>query len=360
MASYYAVKQTAGKWYCKVKWKDFSGKDRQTTLRGFTRKSDALEAGKNFLDKQKGSPDMTFGTLAEAYLDDKKKRCKEVTWYDKRSRLQTWALPYLKDLPANDIEPGVIRDWQNTLLTSTNKKGTLLSPGYIQNIVAEVSGVFNYGVAFKGIKSNPVKEAGNPGKKQKSITFWTPEEFQTFISTFDASDPYYAGFMVLYYTGMRKGEMLALTPPDIDLEAGLIHISKTFKVLQGEKLITTPKTEKANRTITIPPFLCEVIRKHEASIYGLTDKDRVFTFSDTRLGATLDNHIKQTNIKRIKVHDLRHSHASLLIDMGFSAILISERLGHEDVSVTLNTYAHLFPSKQSEVAEKLQARFGKK
>lgn len=132
-------------------------------------------------------------------------------------------------------------------------------------------------------------------------------------------------------------------------------INKTYHLINGTGIVTTPKTEKSNRDITLPPFLVECIRKYESRIFGVSSEHRLFTASHSSYARQLKTHTKTAGIKRIRLHDLRHSQASLLIEIGFSALLVSERLGHENVSTTLNIYSHLFPSKQSEVSDRLEA-----
>ena len=186
------------------------------------------------------------------------------------------------------------------------------------------------------------------------MNFWTKEEFDRFIATFEKTDPLYTAFLILYYCGMRIGELEALTAEDVNIPERKITINKTYHLIGGEGVITTPKTEKSIRTITIPAFLADRIAAYERRIYGITPKTRLFELSHSTYARILEEHTRMAGVKRIRLHDLRHSHASLLIELGFSALLVSERLGHENVSTTLNIYSHLFPSKQSEVAEKLQ------
>lgn len=214
--------------------------------------------------------------------------------------------------------------------------------------------MFNFAMRFYGLSVNPCKVVGNtPVKHKKKLNFWTKEEFDRFLSTFDAADPFRMAYLTLYYTGMRIGELQALTASDVDTEAGTITISKTYHRKYGVEMITTPKTPKANRTITIPKFLCAALQEYINKIYQPDADTRIFPYSHSCYTDAFRSHTKKAGVKPIRLHGLRHSHASLLIELGFSVLLISERLGHENVSTTLNIYAHLFPSKQSEVAEKL-------
>lgn len=142
-------------------------------------------------------------------------------------------------------------------------------------------------------------------------------------------------FMLLYWTGMRIGELLALTYEDIDLEK-------------------RPKTPKSNRKITIPPFLAEELKEYCSRLYGIMPNERMFRFTKSYMEHEIVRGIKETGVKRIRIHDLRHSHASLLVELGFQPLAIAERLGHEKIETTLNTYSHLYPNKQPELADRLE------
>ena len=131
-----------------------------------------------------------------------------------------------------------------------------------------------------------------------------------------------------------------------------LYIIKDYQRLHGEDVITTPKTKKSNRTIKMPNFLCDEMRDYLGMLYGVKKKDRIFTVTKSYLHHEMDRGAKEAGVKRIRIHDLRHSHISLLIDMGFSAVAIADRVGHESIEITYR-YAHLFPSKQTEMADKL-------
>ena len=190
------------------------------------------------------------------------------------------------------------------------------------------------------------KDGGN-------ISFWTKEEYQRFADEMMDKPVSYYAFEMLYWCGIREGELLALTSADFDFEAGTVKINKSYQRLHGEDVITTPKTKKSNRTIKMPPFLCEEMQDYLKMLYGLKKKDRIFTISKSYLHHEMDRGAKAAGVKRIRVHDLRRSHVLLLIDMGFTPVAIADRLGHESIEVTLR-YAHLLPSKQTEMIERLE------
>ena len=184
------------------------------------------------------------------------------------------------------------------------------------------------------------------------MLFWTKAEYQRFAEAMMDKPLSYYAFEMPYWCGIREGELLALTPADFDFEAGTVKISKSYQRLHGEDVITTPKTKKSNRTIKMPNFLCDEMRDYLGMLYGVKKKDRIFTVTKSYLHHEMDRGAKEAGVKRIRIHDLRHSHISLLIDMGFSAVAIADRVGHESIEITYR-YAHLFPSKQTEMADKL-------
>ena len=152
--------------------------------------------------------------------------------------------------------------------------------------------------------------------------------------------------------GAREGELLALTPSDFDFQKRTVSITKSYQRIHGQDLITTPKTPKSVRVVQMPQFLCDEIQDYLKQLYGVESNDRIFPITKSYLHREMDRGCKQTGVKRIRIHDLRHSHISLLIDMGFTALAITDRVGHESVDITYR-YAHLFPNRQTEMANQL-------
>ena len=190
-------------------------------------------------------------------------------------------------------------------------------------------------------------------EERKEMKFWTKDEYKKFADEMMDKPVSYYAFEMLYWCGIREGKLLALTAGDFDFEKGTVTISKSYQRLHGEDVITTPKTKKSNRTIKMPQFLCEEIQDYIGMLYGYKKKDRIFPISKNYLHREMDRGSRAAGVKRIRIHDLRHSHISLLIDMGFSAVAIADRVGHESIEITYR-YAHLFPSKQTEMAKKLE------
>lgn len=165
-------------------------------------------------------------------------------------------------------------------------------------------------------------------------------------------------FMTLYYTGMRIGEMMALTLADVDFKHCTIKINKTLHRRNKNDVITPPKTPKSNRSVSIPPFLADYLRAYTNQIYKLQPNDRIFPFTRGKLRYDMKIGCEKSGVKQIRLHDLRHSHVAYLIEIGIENIfLISERLGHDSVQTTLNTYGHLYPDKQNVISTKMQKQY---
>ena len=341
-----------GKWLIQYRYTDWQGKRRKSTKRGFATKREAEEWLRNFLIKQKADFDMKFEDFWKMYYADIETRLREHTMRTKKYIVELKILPYFGNKRVNDITAADIRQWQNELI----KMG--YSPTYLKTINNQLSAIFNYAVRYYDLKSNPCAKAGSMGKsKAEEMDFWTGEEFRRFIDSVMNKRLSYMAFMTLYWTGMRLGELLALNPKDVDLEKRTISITKSYQRLGKKDVITPPKTPKSKRVITIPEFLAADIKDYMDSLYDLQENDRLFPITKYYLEHEMQRGIKESGVKRIRVHDLRHSHASMLIELGFSPLEIANRLGHEKVETTLNTYAHLYPNKQTKLAERLDREY---
>ena len=348
--------KNTNKWMSQIRVKDWTGKEIHKKKRGFSTKKDALQWERDFINQMNGSLGMTFQDFIEIYMKDMSQRLKPSTVANKRFLIDLKITPFFGRMPLNAIKPTDVRRWQNELTSHRDENGKPFSQTYLKTINNQLTAIFNYAVKYYSLSENPCHKAGGMGRKNaEEMLFWTKEEFQTFIKAFHDRPLGYAIFMTLYYTGMREGELLALTPSDVDLNKATIRINKSFQRLGGEDFITSPKTVRSNRVITIPEGLLTCLKEYMDQTYGLQPGSRLFPCSKAFLYREMEYGCTATGVKRIRVHDLRHSHASLLVEMGFSPLLIAERLGHERVQTTMETYSHLYPNKQAEVARQLDS-----
>lgn len=336
-----------GTWYCKFSYQDWTGQRRQKLKRGFPTKREAAAWERSFLEKQQGNPDMTFQALYDLYLEDISHRLKDSTIRTKRYTCERYIVPYFKEKPINQITPADIRKWQNGILGNVTK-GT-----YQRQINNQLNAILNFAFKYYGLLRNPCKTAGPIGRiKADRMEFWTSEEFNAFIEHVP-DITLRTAFETLYYTGLRCGELLALTLGDVDLEKGIVSVTKTYHRVKANDVITSPKTAGSFRTVTIPPFLVDRLMNYTRRLYGAGPQDRLFPTTRSKLVTAMKNGCAASGVKRIRTHDIRHSHVSLLIELGFTPLLIAERIG-DSVDMVNNIYGHLYPNKHSEVASKLQ------
>jgi len=340
-------------WRVIYRYTDWNGERKQTQKRGFKTKREAQAWEHEQLNKKNADLDMKFKSFVELYTADVKTRLKENTWATKEHIIRTKLEPYFGKLKMCAITPQQIITWQNELINYRDEQGRAYSPVYLKTVNNQLSAIFNHAVKYYNLRENPCKKAGSMGKKKnREMQFWTKEEYLKFADAMMDKPLSYYAFEMLYWCGLREGELLALTPSDFDFEKRTVSITKSYQRLNGQDVITTPKTEKSNRVITMPKFLSDEIQDYLKMLYDIEPDARMFTVTKSYLYREMERGAKEADVKRIRVHDLRHSHVSLLIDMGFSATAIADRVGHESIDITYN-YAHLFPSKRMEMADKL-------
>lgn len=348
-----------GTWYAMIRYQDWTGQNKQKCQRGFATRREALEWEAQFKLKKAADVDMTLESFYELYEQDVRPRLKENTWMTKQVIYEKKILPFLGKRKLSEITAKDVIDWQNEIMKLTNTKGKPLSPCYLKTIHAELSALFNHAAKYYHLSFNPARNAGCMGQEEiKEMSFWTKEEYLEFAEAImDRPISYYA-FEVLYWCGIREGELLALTPSDFDFEKATLRINKSYQRMHGEDVVTTPKTKKSNRIIKLPQFLCDEMQDCLKMFYDIKPTDRIFqSLSKHILSTEMDRGCKATGLKRIRIHDLRHSHVSLLINKGFTALEIGNRVGHESEKITYR-YAHLFPTKQEAMANFLDGERG--
>ena len=337
-----------GTWYASFYYTDWQGIKHKKKKRGFKTQREAKEFERDFLANEQKETDVTFATLVDEYFKDMGQRLRETTIFNKQHIFDTKITPYLGRLKIKDITATTIRKWQNEVLLNSEYSQT-----YIKSINNQLSAVMNYAVKYYDLPGNPCHKAGSVGKKHATeMNIWTQADFEKFIAVEDKPASKLA-FEILFWTGMRSGELLALTPADV-LPDKSISITKSFTRLEGKDIVSEPKTPKGNRVVPIPEFLYDEIYDYMNMVYKIEPEERIFYFTKHHLTSEIKRCAKLAGLEAIRVHDLRHSHTAMLIDKGYNVLLISERLGHENVETTLNTYGHLYPNKHRKLADDLQ------
>lgn len=339
-----------------------TGKQLQKYRSGFTTKKEArteysriiLTSPEEFAEKNDVLSFKQF--IEEIYLPWYKTQVKESTY---RNRLNTIEkhFTYFYKLNTDEILPLNVQNWQLKLAKT-------YSPNYIRIIQGMLSIAFDRAIVLGLAEKNPARMIGNVKSKKPKVDFWTLEEFQKVISQLYKGDYYehylFITFWVLFMTGMRLGEAAALQWDDIDFDTGLLSITKSlyYRSMDDYKFVE-PKTQASIRTIVIDEDTIKELKEwKEVQKKVLNDCGFVLTYSGiptskSALPRALEKLAGLAGVHRIKIHALRHSHASLLISMGENPLIIKDRLGHEKIQTTLGTYGHLYPNSNFEVAKKL-------
>lgn len=257
-----------GSWYVVTQYTDWTGERKPKCKRGFATRREALEWEQKFQQQNAGDLDMSFEAFCEIYTNDRKARLKESTWQTKENIIKTKLLPYFGKRKINEITTKDVIAWQNELLAYRDEKRKPYSQTYLKTLHNQLSAIFNHAVRFYDLHSNPAAKAGNMGTvERREMLFWTKEEYQKFAEEMMDKPVSYYAFQMLYWTGIREGELLALTPADFDFERGTVKISKTYQRFKGQDVITSPKTKKSNRIIKMPEFLCEEMQDYIKQLY---------------------------------------------------------------------------------------------
>ena len=338
-------------WYCKLYYSTWDGKRKQTTKRGFSTKREAQKWETETKAAGSSSVNVTLEMFAEMYFRDKKGELKERTVNNKRYIMQQHILPQFGKRKMNEIKPTDIIQWQNEI----RAKG--FSETYLRMIQNQMTALFSHASKVYGLADNPCKKVKKMGRSDANeLNFWTKDEYDRFIATINSRDRYFIMFEILFWTGIREGELLALTKDDIDLVNNQISITKTYYRFNMTDIITEPKTEQSVRKVAIPQFLADEIQDYIGRLYKYPDDARLFPVVAEALQHKMKHHIEKSGVKKIRVHDLRHSHVAYLIHQGVAPLLIKQRLGHKDIGITLNTYGHLYPNEQQKLAEMLNTK----
>ena len=321
------------------------GEKKKRRKRGFETKREALEFERSKKLSNERSMDMKLSDFIEIYFSDKQNDLKDRTIKNKRYMMQQHIVPYFGNQMMSEIKASQIIQWQNEI----QKKG--YSDSYLRMIQNQLTSLFTHAAKIYDLPVNPCKKVKRMGNSDsRSLNFWTLDEYKQFIQTMEPGTRYYLIFEMLFWTGCRIGELLAITKADINFEKNQLSINKTYYRTGMQDIITEPKTKQSFRTIEIPEFLKEeIVDGH----YGMPDTERLFPVVQEAVQHKMKRQIELAGVKKIRVHDLRHSHVAYLIEKGVEPLLIRDRLGHKDIRITLNTYGHLYPNQQRKIANLL-------
>lgn len=355
-------------WYFVCYKKDFNGINKKYKSKKFFKKSDAEEAERLFLMKRDNPSNIKFDLVAKDYFNYLFTIRKDSTIYTYLNAFKNNIEPYFKTFYINDINVQTINNWKDTV--QKNK----FSIRYLNKMYNILKGIFDFAMKNYGLPTNPAVISGRFKEKndkvvkdEEKIRYITYEQFQQFISVIDDL-MWKTFFTFLYYTGMRKGEVLALNWNDIDFENKTISVNKTlYSKLKGKYTITSTKNN-LNRKIKMSKTLIDQLLIYKQEVMKYDDfKSEWFVFGCSRYLALTnidrykDHYFKLANLEPITIHEFRHSHVSLLINEFVKSgqtdttkffLMMSERMGHS-IQVMQKTYMHLFPTVQDQIVDLL-------
>lgn len=339
-----AYKSERGTYYASFYYTDWTGKRKKKKKEGFKTKREAQAFERQFIEQQAGAPTMTFGSLYSLYKADGEQRLKKSTMFARCAIVERHILPAFKDTAINEITPAAVRAWQNDIL----KQG--YSINYCGVLHRYLAAILNFAIRYYGLASNPATKAGAIGRTEPRQDFWTVDEFRCFAMTL-RKPQHIMLFYLLFWTGCRVGEVLALTWDDIG--ADYIDINKTVSRIHGQKYVRPPKTRESIRTVKVPSFISAMLDDYRRM--SAHAGPQLFHIANVTVNDIMRRHVKKAGVKLIRVHDLRHSHASMLIQAGVPVIAIAERLGHKNAQTTLKIYSHLYKSTKDNVVSVLES-----
>ena len=302
---------------------------------------------------------MTFKKFLDDYfIPDYKSQVRKRTFDMTQSKFKR--LSFFENMKLSDIQAPHVKQWQNSMFIEG------LSNNYIRSVHQILQQVFDLAVKLGMLSSNVAKTVGNVKKDRPKVDFWTVEEFQLFISTFDKSNIYellyFTTFWFFFMTGVRTSELQAIEWSKIDFEKGtvLIDCSMYYKN-QKEWYLTDTKSISGVRLLYLDDDTLEHLKYWKKAQSQIGECKFVFSIADSplvksTLKRVLKSHSDYAKIKSIRIHDLRHSHASFMLSLGMNDLEMQNRLGHADIKTTLGTYSHLRPNAMKEVATRMTGK----
>ncbi|MDT2640413.1 tyrosine-type recombinase/integrase [Enterococcus dongliensis] len=351
-----------------------TGKRIRTTRRGLpSQKIAELELAKINLAIADGTfkitaPADTFEDVSELWLPNYRETVEEVTYCSTVSYLKLHILPAFGDKKIDKINVAfcqqTVNEWYKTM------------PKSFKRYVNYVSKIFDFAISMEITETNPMDKVIIPNVKEKKSKygFYAKKELKHFLELVHEFDPdmRYAFFRLLAYSGMRKGEAYALTWEDIDFKKNIIDINKSLSRGENNTLyVSPPKNKSSIRKISMDKVTMNILKNWKIKqleyflILGKHPKKKdqiVFaTEENSYYHPTIDNHWRKSiykldpTFKKIRTHDLRHTHCSLLFEAGVSPVEVKDRLGHADITTTMNIYAHVTEARRDETADKFEA-----
>ncbi len=344
------------KWIFYTRYKDLFGNVKQYKSKKYFTKKEAQEAERVFflnLDKYRPDNNMTFKDLYLAFYEYQEDKVKETTLHTYKDRMRYMAL--LDNVKVKEFNLQHYELWRKKILEYNLSTRTR---NYIYKFLKTI---MNFGTKWYGLNFNHIYRKmtnfTDPNERKKEMKFWTFDEFNKFISVEDDL-MYKTFFKTLYFCGLRKGEIRALNWHDIDFKNNTLSVNKGISDnVNGKRyIISSPKTPTSNRTLPLPKDVINDLKELKEYYMDFTNfKEEWFVFGgslpigDDSIRRRKNNNCKLAGVKEIRIHDFRHSCASLLISQGADITMVAKFLGHSKIDETLNTYSHMFQNKLTNI-----------
>lgn len=355
-------------------------KQQRVRIEGIKKKSKAQELEARYIrlyheKKLVSASSFTLEDIQEIYFEKYTSNQKASYIRSQQELYKNHIKPFFKNALITSLRFKQINDFQNCLLIKESVAKKTLSKNSINKIMILLGKLFNTAIKENIITENPCRNVEKLKFQKKEMNFWTANTFKIFLAAIDEErEPYTSLFyQIAFLTGLRAGEMIALTWNDIDFDRSEIRVNKTASLIRGEYITTEPKTINSRRFVTINSNLLKRLKKwKESQQQFLLDHFQNFNPDSLLVFQYNENHpsrdffsrrikriIKENelNIEPIRLHDFRHSHVALLIHNGEEPTAIKERLGHASITTTIDTYGHLYPNKQKSMSDKLNNLF---
>lgn len=288
---------------------------------------------------------ITIDEIAKDYLNNMQKNLKETTYLKNRDNYILYIKPIFGNRIANSITTKDILNWKNNLLSKD------FALNYLKGFYTTFSSLLNFGVKYYNLSKNVVRIEGNfknaRGRKKEDYKVLTEEQFKMAIKN-ETNIYYFVAFNILFWTGIRRGEMLALNINDLDFNNNLITIDESYNP-KTQKKYDDPKTLKSNRILPVKKELMDLIKK----IADMNTDKSGYIFKRNITLSTLkrksDKNLESIGFEKknfIRIHDYRHSFATMCIHNKVPIQIISDYMGHENISITWDTYGHLYPDEK--------------
>jgi len=360
-----SVKKDGKSWYYVLEVGTINGKRKQKKKRGFATKKEAqsalIEAEHSLIkDGYKETTKLLYKDFLVEWLNNKKTVIRESTYSTYSWLINNFIIPEIGDNDITKVSPIQIQTLYSKLLNNGN-----LSTENISKIHSLINNSLDRAYRWGLIKKNSAELVEKPRIQKKEMKVWTIDEVKTFLEI-SKSSRYHIAFVLALTTGMRRGEILGLRWKDINFNSNVLSVVQTLSV-DGKKILSTTKSKTSNRNITLPTETINLLRLHFALIQkekeyaGILYNDNDLVVSTNigtpciprNLNRIFYSLLGQTKLTRIRFHDLRHTHATILLHQGVHPKIVAERLGHSNIKITLDTYSHVLPSMQTEMALKL-------